>query len=182
MKTSNEGLAEITGYEGVCTAPYLDSGGVWTFGIGHTRFDGIDPIPEHMEKGRDHSIEFCFELFKKTIVKYEDSVNKALKVPVSQAKFDALVSFHYNTGEIARSTLIKRINAGASPESIKAAFMMWVKDNGLTVKGLVNRRKNEAKLYNTGLYTQHGMALVSTANIYGKEYGAKSMNILEYIE
>lgn len=182
MKTSIEGLAEITGYEGVCTAPYLDSGGVWTFGIGHTRFDGVDPIPEHMERGRDLPLEFCFELFKKTIVKYEDSVNKALKVKVSQAKFDALVSFHYNTGKIASSTLIKRINAGASEQSITDAFMMWVKDNGKTVKGLVNRRKNEALLYRTGIYTQNGMALVSTANIYGKEYGAKSMNVLEYIK
>jgi GH24 family phage-related lysozyme (muramidase) len=219
MDISKYGLAEITSYEGVCTAPYLDSGGVWTFGIGHTRFDGIKPIPEHMERGRDLSIEFCFELFQKTIQKYVDGVNKVLTVKVNQAQFDALVSFHYNTGKIGSSTLIKRINAGAklgmipihllsekldnnvlyartnrnanytestiiefNSGSISDAFRMWVKDNGRTVRGLVIRREREANLYTSGLYSGNGEALVSTANVYGKEYGARSMNIMEYIK
>ena len=182
MKTSIEGLAEIAGYEGVCTAPYLDSGGVWTFGIGHTRFDGVEPIPEKMEKGKDYSIQYCFDLFEQVIVKYENDVNKALKVKVNQAQFDALVSFHYNTGKIASSTLIKRINARDSLNNITAAFMMWVKDNGKTVKGLVIRRENEAKLFKTGLYTQNGKAVVSTADIHGREYGRKSINVLEYLK
>lgn len=33
MRTSDQGLAFIVAHEGVVPAPYLDSVGVWTFGM-----------------------------------------------------------------------------------------------------------------------------------------------------
>ena len=57
-----------------------------------------------------------------------------------------MVSFHYNTGAIARATLTKKHNAldyaGAAAE-----FSRWNKAGGRVLKGLVRRRAEEAKLY-----------------------------------
>ncbi len=182
MATSRQGLAEITGYEGVCTAPYKDSVGVWTFGIGHTRYDGA-PIPENMQKGLDHPLEEIFALFQNRIKRYEKDVNNVLTVPVSQAQFDALVSFHYNTGAIGYASLVPTINAGGSKAGITAHFMMYVKGGGRTIQGLVTRRTNEAKLYCTGLYANHGEALVTTADVNGREMSshARSIDVLPFI-
>lgn len=182
MTTSKQGLAEITGYEGICTAPYRDSVGVWTFGIGHTRYDGA-PIPESMQKGLDHPLEEIFALFQNRIKRYENDVNKAVHVQVTQAQFDALVSFHYNTGAIGYASLVSAINAGASKSDVTDHFMMYVKGGGRTIQGLVTRRTNEAKLYCTGLYSNNGEALVTTADVNGREMSshAHSVDVLQYI-
>ncbi len=183
MSTSKQGLAEITGYEGICTAPYRDSVGVWTFGIGHTRYDGA-PIPESMPRGVDHPLEEIFALFQNRIKRYEDDVNKALHVQVTQAQFDALVSFHYNTGAIAHATLTQAINNNARKEAITSYFMQWTHGGGRVIGGLVTRRTNEAKLYRSGIYTNDGMALVTTADVTGREMTshAHEVNVLEYIK
>ncbi len=181
MNISKNGLAEITGYEGICTAPYVDSGGEWTFGIGHTRFDGA-PDPRYMEKGVDHPLEEIFALFQARIGKYVKGVSNVLTVDVTQAQFDALVSFHFNTGAIAHSTLLTRVNGHYGASSIASAFGMWNHDNGKVVPGLTKRRAQEARLFNEGIYLQGGMAMVSTADIRGREHNYRSMNILQYIQ
>jgi lysozyme len=69
-------------------------------------------------------------------------------VPLDQMQFDALVSFCYNCGQgnLAKSTLLRRVNernfAAAAQE-----FGKWVKAGGQTLKGLVRRRKYEARLF-----------------------------------
>ena len=64
----------------------------------------------------------------------------------TQAQFDALVSFHYNTGAIARSTLLRLHRAGKYGEAA-AEFARWNRAGGRILKGLVRRRKAEAALY-----------------------------------
>jgi lysozyme len=53
------------------------------------------------------------------VQKYADAVNAPLKVPVSQTEFDALVSFHFNTGRIDKASLTKFINAGDKKTAAK---------------------------------------------------------------
>jgi GH24 family phage-related lysozyme (muramidase) len=66
--------------------------------------------------------------------------------PTSQCQFDALVSFHYNTGAIARATLtclhVAGDFAGAASE-----FARWNRAGGRVLAGLVRRRAAEARLY-----------------------------------
>lgn len=182
MNISKSGLAEIAGYEGCCTAPYLDPR-VWTFGIGHTAFDGI-PNPALMPRGVDSSIEYCFELFQAKIGKYVARVNSAVHVPVTQAQFDALVSFDFNTGAIDKATLTQILNSGASKEEVASHFAGWNHAGGQVVDGLTHRRANEAKLFTTGLYSMHGNVTITTADIYGREMHshAYEVNALEYIK
>ncbi|MFD1958028.1 lysozyme [Novosphingobium panipatense] len=70
------------------------------------------------------------------------------RLPTSANQFDALVSFHYNTGAIRRSTLGALHKAGRFAEA-RAEFGRWIHNNGKPMKGLQNRRREEAELYGT---------------------------------
>ena len=64
----------------------------------------------------------------------------------TQSQFDALVSFHYNTGAIARATLTQRHIAGDHAGAARE-FARWNRAGGRVMQGLVRRRAAEAELY-----------------------------------
>jgi lysozyme len=151
MKTSDAGIFALALHEGIVPAPYKDSVGVWTFGIGHTAAAGApDPatMPRGMPADLDRALARVFEVFRHDLPKYEAGVMRALKVPVTQAQFDALVSFHYNTGAIGRATLVKKLNAG-DMAGAAAGFMAWTKPKEIT-----ERRRQEQRLFAQGTYPQ----------------------------
>ncbi len=149
MKTSDAGIFALALHEGIVPAPYKDSVGVWTYGIGHTAAAGA-PDPAKMARGMpkdlDAALADVFATFRRDLPKYEAGVNRAVKVPITQAEFDALVSFHYNTGAIGRASLVKRLNAG-DRAGAAAGFMAWKKP-----AEIIPRRKEEQKLFATGTY------------------------------
>ena len=67
---------------------------------------------------------------------------------MTQNQFDTLVSFAFNCGTAAlrRSTLLKRVNAGAF-DAVPAELMKWTKADGKELPGLVRRRRAEAALW-----------------------------------
>lgn len=69
--------------------------------------------------------------------------------PTSQAQFDALASFHYNTGAIARATLTRKHVAGDYHGAARE-FARWNRACGHVMKGLIRRRAAEADLYLSG--------------------------------
>lgn len=143
MKTSNAGLMFLIGNEGIVLSTYLDSKGIPTIGVGHTKAaGGIDP---DTFKGT-LSMAQAMDLLRQDITKYENDVNGALKVPVTQAQFDALVSFHYNTGAIRKAELTQSLNEGKRKLAAQQ-FMNWVKPPEITP-----RREAERKLFETGVY------------------------------
>lgn len=149
MKTSDAGVYALALHEGIVPAPYRDSVGVWTYGIGHTAAAGApDPalMPKGMPADLDEALARVFDVFRHDLPKYEAGVNAALKVPVTQAQFDALVSFHYNTGAIGRATFVKKLNAGDFAGAA-AGFMAWSKP-----KEIIERRKQEQALFARGVY------------------------------
>jgi|TARA_R110000850_G_C9754546_1_gene445731 lysozyme len=152
MRVSTRGILEIAEHEGIVPAPYLDSVGVLTYGIGHTKnAGGIDPasmslaMPTNIEKAINHALE----VFRTDVASYEARVNAAIKVPLSQFEFDALVSFDFNTGGIHRAKLSKRINAG-DPDAADS-FMGWLRPPEIR-----KRRTAEMQLYKTGDYDVNG--------------------------
>lgn len=66
--------------------------------------------------------------------------------PTTQNQFDALVSFHYNTGAIFKATLTKLHKAGKFVEAA-AEFLRWNKAGGKVMPGLTRRRQAESDLY-----------------------------------
>jgi GH24 family phage-related lysozyme (muramidase) len=67
-------------------------------------------------------------LLSRDLVQYEDAVNKAVRVPLTQGQFDALVSFCFNigTGGFKRSTVVRRLNQ-RNYRGAADALMFWVK-------------------------------------------------------
>lgn len=158
MRTSLEGLADIAGHEGIVTSRYRDCVGVWTIGIGHTAAAG-PPDPEHLSA--PIPLDDLVALFHRDIARYEVEVTAALQRPVSQAQFDALVSFHFNTGAIARAGLTHAINKGQF-ERAAALFLAWRRP-----PAILPRRRLEQRLFAQGIYGHGGSARVYTANAAG---------------
>ncbi len=148
MTLSPAGVYALAHHEGVVLGPYLDSVGVWTFGIGHTGVDGVNPatMPKGHPPDRDAALREVFDLFRRDIARYEAEVSASVHVPLAQHEFDALVSFHYNTGGIARATLTRKLNAGDRDGSA-AAFMGWSKP-----AQIIPRRRAEQALFRDGTY------------------------------
>lgn len=149
MKLTDKGLFALAQHEGIVPAPYLDSVGVWTYGIGHTATAG-GPDPAKMARGMpadlDAALSDVFDVFRRDVAKYEAAVAKAVRVPLKPHQFDALVSFHYNTGAIARASLVKKLNAG-DYEGAGAGLMAWVKPPEVR-----KRREAERDLFLRGIY------------------------------
>jgi len=121
--------------------PGSADGHPWTIGWGSTGAD--------VARGTVWTQAQCDARLVQDMQKYADVVSRALGTArTSQNQFDALVSFHYNTGAIATATLTKKHKAGDFAGA-KAEFARWNKNNGRVMNGLVRRRAAEAALYAT---------------------------------
>lgn len=119
--------------------PGSADGKPWTIGWGST---GPDVTPATV-----WTKEQCDARFDQDIQKYANAVSEAIgNAPTTQNQFDALVSFHYNTGAIRTATLTKKHKAGDFVAA-QAEFLRWNKNAGRVMKGLVRRRAAEAELY-----------------------------------
>jgi lysozyme len=170
MKTSIRGLAEIAGHEGIVLKPYLDSVGVWTIGIGHTAAAG----PPNPKGHRPLTIEEAMSLFGQDIEKFEADVCRAVKVDLAQHEFDALVSFHFNTGAIGKAKLVKLLNSG-DRAGAAAAFLNYSRP-----KEIISRRTREMDLFLKGRYGD-GTASILDANARGRINwkSIRPVNVLE---
>ena len=65
---------------------------------------------------------------------------------LTQHQFDALVSFKFNTGRLAGTGLLTRVNGGQF-DAVPAEFMKWVRSKGKVLAGLKNRRQGEIALW-----------------------------------
>jgi lysozyme len=117
-------------------------GAPWTIGWGATG-KGIG-------QGTVWTQQQCDARLEADLARFAGEVARVLgSDPASQAQFDALVSFHYNTGAIARATLTRLHKAGEFDRAA-AEFGKWVHAGGKRLSGLVRRRAAEAGLYRSG--------------------------------
>ena len=149
MQMTDRGLLALVRHEGIVPGPYLDVAAVWTSGIGHTAAAG-SPDPARMPRGMpgdlDAGIREAFRVFRTDLATYEAAVLRAVKVPLAPHEFDALVSFHYNTGGIARAALTRHLNVG-NRVAAADAFMGWLKPAAIR-----SRREAERDLFALGRY------------------------------
>ncbi len=131
-KRRTDGLIEAYPDPGTGGAP-------WTIGWGATG-PGIGP-------GTVWTQAECDARLAADLRRYAGEVADTLgSAPTSQAQFDALVSFHYNTGAIARATLTRKHVAGDFAEAARE-FARWNRAGGRVLPGLTARRAAEAELY-----------------------------------
>lgn len=139
-------LKEFEGYgkllpDGRCTA-YQErlNGGkldIPTIGWGCT---------EGVTMGMVWTREEAEEGLRRELAKHEALVASLVTVPLTQHQFDALVSFSYNVGKLAQSTLLKKLNAGEFAAAA-SEFAAWTKAGGHEQPGLVRRRAAERALF-----------------------------------
>jgi lysozyme len=145
-KISQEGINLIAKWEGIKLKPYLCSAGICTIGVGSTYYEDGTRV-----KLTDSPItkERALELFKNTLSTYEKGVDSFTRDDINQNQFDSLVSFAYNLGTQALkgSTLLKKVNINPNDPSIAKEFAKWTRAGGKVLKGLINRRADEATLY-----------------------------------
>ena len=156
MQVGQAGKQLFKEWEGLRTHVYLDSGGEPTIGIGHLltrdeRASGkiwINGQPVRYANGL--SEQQCWDLLEQDLDIAEAAVNDRVIVPLTQNQFDALVSFAFNVGAEAfrKSTLVRALNQGQY-DQVPTQLRRWVRDNGVVVPGLVNRREKEIDLWNT---------------------------------
>lgn len=140
LSLSPHGAEMIGGFEGLRLTAYRDAVGVLTIGYGHT---GADVKP-----GQRISTATALALLRRDAQSAEAAVERAVKVPLTQGQFDALVSLTFNIGggALASSTLVRKLNAG----DVKGAanqFLRWDKAGGRTLLGLSRRRRAERALF-----------------------------------
>lgn len=156
MKTSSTGRKLIESYEGLILQAYDDANdhvvhpgdvvkGVLTIGYGHTSSAGAPKV----SIGDTITKDQADRILAADLTKVELDVEHLVKVPLNQNQFDALVSFHFNTGALGKSTLLKKLNA-QDYQGAADGLMAWTKAAQIgpgPIPGLVRRRQSEKDLF-----------------------------------
>ena len=142
MQLNNTGLNIIKKYEGLRLKAYYCPAGVCTIGYGHTGPD--------VHYGMMIDVPTAERFLAEDLAEATAGVTKLVRPDTTDNEFSALVSFTFNEGvnKLRTSTLLKKHNnkdkAGAAAE-----FPKWKYAAGKVLTGLLDRRNEEAKLYNT---------------------------------
>lgn len=152
LKTSEAGKQFLAGFEGVVLKAYPDpgtGGKPWTIGIGHTAAAGAPVVSKGMTITRAQA----FEILARDLAVFEAYVIRLIKLPLTQAQFDAMVSLCFNIGpaNFTNSSVVRLFNAGKRLDAA-AAFKLWNKAAGKVMTGLVRRRAAERTMFETGHY------------------------------
>jgi len=160
MKTSQIGIDLIKHFESlhdgdlkqIGLQPKMCPSGVWTEGWGNAIFykgkllKGIENKKLAYSLSKIKTKEQAGLALLAILPKYEKIVTDNIKIPLKQNQFDALVSHTYNTG--GSDTLFWLINSKKPDKEIRTWFeTKYITGGGIKLKGLIERRKAEAKLY-----------------------------------
>jgi len=159
MILSNKGAMELIGREAFVQSRYRDGGGNWTIGAGHTKWAG-EPDPYTVMVPM--SIHDMIALFRKDVQRYATQVSLAVhNMTMTQDQFDALVSFHYNTGAIAHARMTYDI--------LKGDFSQAARDFDLyhSPPSVAGRRSEEKHQFIDGTIAHGGMATIYPATPNG---------------
>ncbi len=167
METSEEGENFIKWWENgplpPSAYPYPDMGGTCTIGYGHAFYnpDGDGCSAEVKKFYRDNPLSptGAQQLFDQDIAKFEFLINRTITVDLTQAQFDALVSYTFNTGNQTNNPYFEKgipelINSG-NYEAAAAAIASGPNTSGpldLESPKLVERRQAEVDLFLYGDY------------------------------
>lgn len=141
MKISQTGIDLIKKYEGLRLKAYKCPAGKLTVGYG-TVIDDLPWLTEITE-------ETAEVLLMERLEEFEAAAMQLIKVRLTQNQLDAILSFMYNIGISAfkGSTFLKRLN-NKDPHC-SDEFLRWCKVGSTTLHGLLIRRKEEKKLFDT---------------------------------
>ncbi len=152
MELSNAGLELVKRSEGFRSQTYLDVNGFPTIGYGH-RILPSESFPGAITETQ------AADLLASDLRVAEQAVERAVKVPLTQGQFDALVDFCFNLGgeRLASSTLLKVLNGGRYQDAVEQ-LLRWDLAGGRVNTGLKTRRQAECALWNASPAAQAAAA------------------------
>jgi lysozyme len=135
------GVSMIRLFEACRLRRYADAGGVATIGWGHAIKPGEGIGVTITQRQAD-------ALLVADIAEREAGMQALVTVDLTDPEADALGSFAFNVGvgAFSRSTLLKRVNSGATQDAADQ-FLRWVFAAKVRQRGLVRRRNAEAARY-----------------------------------
>lgn len=128
--------------EGFHARPYRCPAGVLTIGYGFT-------AAKYVGRGSMTEKEASRILMEEIIPAAKKIVRETVRVPLTPYQIAALSSFVFNCGESNLRRLVNgknRLNAG-NYQGTADALLLYVKADGKTLRGLVERRKKEQKIF-----------------------------------
>lgn len=165
MTPTPEFLKMLKHHEGVRQRPYLCPAAIWTVGVGRVLYqeqirlpmvkkDGYEGMirkefPLRPEDNRVWSMEEVDKLLSDDLQYFAKGVSRLLNGKHTENQLLACVSYSFNAGlgAFQRSTMRQKHLRG----DFEGAAEDWLKSRltggGVVLKGLVNRRKDEAGLY-----------------------------------
>jgi lysozyme len=144
MRINDRGLQLVKHFEGVRLTAYADPVGILTIGYGHTGPD--------VRRGMTITIAQADSLLRSDLGTAETAVVALARAPLTSDQASALVSFAFNLGRgnLAASTLLRKLNAG-DPAAAADEFARWVhgtvRGEKVVLPGLVRRRREERNLF-----------------------------------
>ncbi|MCC5965513.1 MAG: glycoside hydrolase family protein [Natronohydrobacter sp.] len=147
MQTSAQGVDFKKRHEGDVLKAYRCPAGIWTVGVGLTAASGVVKPHAGMTITAAESTRLLQLALRRN---YEPAVKSAMP-NAKQHEFDAGVSFHFNTGAIARASWVKRW-AEKNWTATRAGLLAWNKGGGRVLPGLTRRREEEFRLLRYGDY------------------------------
>lgn len=117
--------------------PYRDIVNVWTVCHGETN------VPM-----RKYTVAECEAFLKRDVARRLEVMQGCIERPLTVNQWTAVLSWSYNAGTTAAcgSTLVRKINAGQSPEQWCPELLRWNRAGGRVIKGLSNRRQAEMQI------------------------------------
>ncbi|WP_420333306.1 glycoside hydrolase family protein [Roseibium sp.] len=170
MQTSERGVAFIEAHEGFVARAYLDPVGVLTIGTGFTNRSNVFRnywIAKHgrpLKSGDTITRAQNRDILKAALAnEYEPPVEKGMPPDALQHEFDAAVSATFNLGpKFMGWKAAKLWKAGRREDAAEHWRNNYNKAGGRRLPGLVRRRNEEARLFETGAYSGHGEGLQRT--------------------
>ncbi len=150
MRKMNPAMDLIRRFEGLRLRAYVDAGGVWTIGYGHTSMAG----PPKVRPGLRITKEQAEDILRRDVQRFARGVARevgpqAMK-RLNDNRFGALVSFAYNVGlgNFRRSSVLRAVKEGRL-DDVPRLLMRWTKAGGRRLRGLERRRRAEGRLFMT---------------------------------
>lgn len=140
MEISAKGLSLIKTFEGCRLKAYKPTpNDVWTIGVGHTH--GVHEGMVITQKQAD--------AFLRGDVAWAEKAVNALKLPLNQNQFDALVSFTFNLGAgiLDASDDIGRLLRAHNWRAAANSMLQYDHQGAAVLAGLTRRRKAERALF-----------------------------------
>lgn len=132
----------VSKWEGCKLTAYKDIVGVWTIGYGSTGPHVMPGLTITKAKARD-LLRDDLGIAARRIA---ERVKADVLSDLTDNQYAALLSFVFNLGANPKWTIWKILNARAF-DQVPAQFMRFVMAGGKKVRGLVNRRSDEAALW-----------------------------------